>query len=180
MHEITGPVNNGPAFEQSVSRRPDFEILTGSHTRGVAAILDADYASFGQWLSAFGYETVTLDLSDGLDAAVVQINRIFRWEEQFGYTLPPDDRNLDRLHDGFDFDVSPNGLALELLGAQSAWREDPRWFMGLLSIASAYSVRQLAFGRRFFTVIRISDISPPLGEPIEPYRINRYYVPKFR
>ena len=63
-------------------------------------------------------------------------------------------RNLDALRDGFEFDLKPGqGHVLELLNAEVAHREDPRWFAGLLAIAHGYSRWQLALGAPFFAML---------------------------
>lgn len=176
MHELTGP--KGPAFDEIDWGRPDFEILVSHFHRGVAAISLDEYDAFRRWLDAFGYRVDTFDMSAGLNVAVPAIGRYFRWEEQFGYVLGPDRRNLDALDDGFEMEVPENGLVLEIVDAEVAWKEDPRWFLGLISIASAHSMRHLALGRRFFTVLPLPKSSPLINAAVEQFTIARTFVPK--
>jgi hypothetical protein len=56
---------------------------------------------------------------------------------------------------------------LEVVRADLAWLEDPRWLLGVLSIAQEHSRRQLALGRRFFTLLVLPEHSPLAGVAIE-------------
>jgi hypothetical protein len=100
------------------------------------------------------------------------LGRILCWEQQFGYTLGAENRNLDALRDGFDFTIPEGGgQVLEILGAEMAWREDRRWLCGLLAIAQEQSRQQLALGRRFFVLLVLPERSPLVGEVIEQMTI---------
>ena|SRR5215510_9286816 len=103
-----------------------------------------------------------------LRKAIPELGRMLRWEEQFGYSLEADSRNLDALRDGFEFEIpTGGGRVLEILGADLAWQEDSRWMLGMLSIAQEQSRRQLALGRRFFTLLILPEGSPLIGVEIE-------------
>jgi hypothetical protein len=103
-----------------------------------------------------------------LAEAIPELGRTLGWEEQFGYALGPDSRNLDALRDGFAFDIPEGGgRVFEIVRADLAWREDSRWLLGLLSIAQEQSRWQLALGRRFFALLVIPEESPLVGTVIE-------------
>jgi hypothetical protein len=109
---------------------------------GVATIDEHRHVACRDWLRRHGYEIDTLDCQPGLAEAVPALGRMLRWKEQFGYTVGPEDRNLDALRDGFEFDIPQGaGRVLEVIRADLAWREDPRWLLGLLSIAREHSRR---------------------------------------
>jgi hypothetical protein len=96
------------------------------------------------------------------------MGKILRWQEEFGYRLEDGTRNLDALHDGFEFTVPDDrGLVFELYRPDVIWREDARCLLGLLSIASEYSRYHLACGQRFFTLLVVPASSPLVGEIIE-------------
>ena len=108
----------------------------------------------------------------GLSAAVPVLSRLLDWERRFGYALGPDDRNLDALRDGFEFDIPDGGgQVFEIIGADLVRQEDPQWLCGLLSIAREKSLRQLALGRRFFALLVVPERSPLIGAPIERIEI---------
>jgi hypothetical protein len=48
-----------------------------------------------------------------------------------------------------------------------AWQEDARWLLGLLAIAQEATRRQLALGKRFFTLLVLSENSPLIGQTID-------------
>lgn len=144
--------------------------------RGLAAIDERRRPRCHEWLRRHGYEIDSLDCSRGLAHLVTELGRLFRWEEQFGYSLAPDNGNLAALHDGFWFEVSESGgRVFELHRADLAWEEDSRWLLGLLGIAREHSHRQLALGRRFFTLLVLPQGSPLVGEVIEDARVPGPY-----
>ena len=101
---------------------------------------------------------------------------MFRWEEQFGYQLVHGSRNLDALRDGFEVDVpAGDGVVLELFQPDLIWREDSRWLLGLLAIASEHSRYHLACGRRFFTLLVLPDHSPMIGQKIDEIAVPCAY-----
>jgi hypothetical protein len=135
---------------------------------GVAVVEAARREACLAWLRQHNYAVSSIDFAQGVSPAVVALGQIFRWEEQFGYRLTPESRNLDALRDGFEFDLKPGqGHVLELLNADLAHREDPRWVAGLLAIAHEHSLRQLALGARFFATLVLDRGSPLIGAPYE-------------
>jgi hypothetical protein len=120
------------------------------------------------WLRRHDYPLTSIDFAQGIGPAVAALGERFRWEEQFGYRLTPENRNLDALRDGFEFELKPGqGHVLELLNAEVAHREDPYWLVGLLSISHEYSRQQLALGARFFVMLLLDRQSPLIGAAYE-------------
>ncbi|QTN21536.1 hypothetical protein HZ992_15245 [Rhizobacter sp. AJA081-3] len=149
-----------------------FAILVGD---GVATIEPSfAHRSLG-WLRSHSYEIAPLDFSGGIGPIVARLGELFQWEQQFGYKLTPDDRNLARLNDGFWYEIPERGgLVLELRELEAAFAEDADWSAGFLRIISEHSRRQLALGRRFFAVAHVSSGESPivgcsLGERSVPY-----------
>lgn len=54
----------------------------------------------------------------------------------------------------------------EIIRTDIAWQEDPRWLLGLLAIAQEASRRELALGKRLFTLLVVPESSPLIGQPI--------------
>ena len=136
--------------------------------RGIATIDEQRRSKCLDWLRRNGYGVESLDCSRGLVHALSELGRMLGWQQQFGYTLEPDIRNLDALRDGFEFDVPVDGgKVLELVRADLAWQEDARWLLGLLAIAEEATRRELALGRRFFTLLVLPEKSPLVGQAIE-------------
>lgn len=147
-------------------RRIDVQALVKDH--GLAVVEENQRESCSRWLRAHDYQIISLDCTTGIETAMAQLGIILRWQEEFGYRLEDGTRNLDALHDGFEFIVPDNrGLVFELYRPDVIWREDARWLLGLLSIASEHSRYHLAFGRRFFTLMVIPASSPLVGKVIE-------------
>jgi hypothetical protein len=97
---------------------------------------------------------------------------MLKWQQQFGYTLTADNRNLNALRDGFEFNVPKDGgKVFELNRADVAWQEDAWWLLGLLRIAEESSSRQLALGRRFFTLLVLPENSPLGGKEYETNKV---------
>jgi hypothetical protein len=135
---------------------------------GVACIDERRRGKCLEWLRRNGYEIESLDCSRGLAYAVPELGRMLRWQEQFGYVLRPDSRNLDTLRDGFEFDIPEGGgKVFELVRADLAWQEDAGWFLGLLAIAQEATRRELALGKRFFTLLVLPEKSSLIGQAIE-------------
>jgi|SRR5579884_2416861 len=135
--------------------------------RGIATIEERRRSKCLEWLRRNGYEVQSLDCSGGLVHAIPELGRMLGWQQQFGYSLTPDNRNLNALRDGFDFDVPVNGgKVLELVRADLAWQEDAGWLLGLLAIAEEASRRELALGGRFFTLLVLPETSPLVGQTI--------------
>jgi hypothetical protein len=146
----------------------DFDVWAIVACRGITVVDAAHVQSYRAWLQRNGYGMSSLDFSGGLGPAVVTLGKLLRWEEQFGYILADDSRNLDALQNGFGLPVRlGSGTVLELLNADVAHAEDSRWFKGLLSIASEYSHHQLALGSRFFTTLILDSASKLVGQTYE-------------
>jgi hypothetical protein len=151
-----------PAFKEFDWRRLDVTAIVTFG--GVASVEKGRHAGVREWLAGEGYGIDTIDFTAGLSAAVPALGKLLGWEEQFGYALASDSRNLDALRDGFDFGIPEGGgRVFEVLGGEIAWREDPRWFGGVLSIAQEHCREQLALGRRFFALLVLSEKSPLVG-----------------
>ncbi len=135
---------------------------------GIAVVKPEHRENCHAWLQRHDYAISSSDFGQGIGPAVVALGDLFRWEEQFGYALQPHSRNLAALRDGFEFDLDPGqGHVLELVNADSAYREDPHWLLGLLSIAQEYSLRELALGARFFAILVLDGDSVLIGKPYE-------------
>jgi hypothetical protein len=145
-----------------------FDVWAVVAMEGVAVVESKHREACLAWLRQHDYAVSSIDFALGASPAVVAMGKMFRWEEQFGYPLTPESRNLDALRDGFEFDLkSGQGHVLELLNAEVAHREDPRWLCGLLAIAHEHSLRQLALGSRFFATLVLDRGSPLIGAPYE-------------
>ena len=135
---------------------------------GLATVAQHRRGNYLAWLRRHGYEVTSLDCTLGIIETVKSIERLLRWKEQFGYTLESRRLNLDALRDGFEFDVpEQGGVVLELVRPDIAWQDDPRWVIGLLSIAQEHCRFHLAFGRRFFTLLVLNEQSPLVGQVVE-------------
>ena len=151
--------------------RIDVFAIVGA-TGGLATIDDRRHTACREWLQRHGYAIDSLDCRSGLAETVPALGRMLGWQQQFGYSLGPRERNLDALRDGFEFAIPDGGgRVLEVVRPDFAWREDPRWLLGLLSIAREYSRRQLALGRRFFALLVIPEDSPLVGAAIEQAQV---------
>lgn len=135
---------------------------------GVATIDERRRDRCLAWLRRQGYGIESIDCAGGLDVAIPELGRLLRWEDEFGYSLRAQNRNLNALRDGFDFDVpAGGGKVFELVRADVAWKEDPHWLLGLLSIAQEASRRELALGRRFFCLLVVPEHSALIGQTID-------------
>jgi len=154
------------AFDQLDWTR--FDVWAAVAMEGVAVVEIAQRQACHAWLRQYNYTINSIDFAEGIGPAVVALGEQFRWEEQFGYELAADSRNLDALRDGFEFDLKPGqGHVFELLNADVAHREDPRWLRGLLAIAHEHSRWQLALGVRFFAMLILERSSPLIGASYE-------------
>jgi len=141
-----------------------FDVWAAVIMEGVAVVETADRTSCHTWLREHGYTMTSIDFAQGVGPAVVALGELLHWEEQFGYRLTADRRNLDALRDGFEFDLKPGqGHVLELLNGEVGHQEDPRWFAGLLSITHEHFLCQLALGVRFFGMLVLERGSPLIG-----------------
>jgi hypothetical protein len=145
-----------------------FDVWAAVALEGVVVVETAHRDACLAWLRQNDYGITSIDFSGGISPAVVALGERFHWEDQFGYKLTAEKRNLDALRDGFEFDLEPGqGHVLELLDAEVAYREDARWLAGLLAIAHEYSRWQLALGARFFVTLFLDRDSPLIGVPYE-------------
>ena len=141
-----------------------FDVCAAVVMEGVAVIESAHRDACHAWLRQRDYSMSSIDFAQGIGSAVVALGELFRWEEQFGYSLSHDKRNLNALRDGFGFDLKPGqGHVLELLNTEFAHREDPHWFSGLLEIVHEHFLCQLALGARFFAMLVLDRGSPLIG-----------------
>ena len=145
-----------------------FDVWAAVAMEGVAVVKSEHCEACLAWLRQHEYAVSSIDFALGIGPAVVALGEMFRWEKQFGYRLTLESRNLNALRDGFDFDLKPGqGHVLELLNAEVAHREDPRWLSGLFAIAHEHSLRQLALGARFFATLILDRDSSLIGAPYE-------------
>jgi len=160
--------------EQIDWSRIDVQAIVGHH--GVAVIDLARRGACLDWLRRHDYRLEQLDCTVGISAVLERLDVIFRWVEQFGYRLSDGSRNLDALRDGFDFDIpASSGLVLELFQPDMICREDSRWLLGLLAIASEHSRYHLACGRRFFTLLVLPDGSSMIGQKFDEISVPCAY-----
>jgi hypothetical protein len=140
-------------------------ICTG---RGLAVVDPADLDRYRQWLNDRHYSRSTVDFANGIGAVVFKFGELFRWHEQFGYSLTTESRNLDALRDGFGFCYAADtGHVLEMLNGEIALAEDKEWFLGLLSICSEYSHTEMSLGKRFFTTLISPKESSLIGQTVD-------------
>src|SRR5580765_573811 len=145
-----------------------FDVWAAVAMEGVAVVEAARREACLAWLGQHEYAVTSIDFALGVSQAVVALGEKLRWEEQFGYRLAPENRNLDALRDGFEFNLkSGHGHVLELLNAEVAHREEPQWLSGLLAIAHEHSRWQLALGARFFAMLVLDRGSPLVGTAYE-------------
>jgi len=154
------------AFDQLDWTRFDVWALVA--LEGVAVVETLHRDACHTFLRQHKYALTSIDFAQGIGPAVVALGEQLRWEEQFGYRLTHEKSNLDALRDGFEFGLKPGeGHVLELLNAEIAHREDPRWLAVLLAIAHEHSRWQLALGARFFATLVLDRGSPLIGTAYE-------------
>lgn len=150
------------AFEQLDWSR--FDVWAAVALDGIVAVDRAHHESCSSWLLERAYTITSIDFAKGIGPAVTFLGEMLRWENQFGYRLTSESRNLSALRDGFDFGLQPGqGHVLELLNVEQAHQENPGWLFGLLAISREYSRWQLALGSRFFAVLILEAGSPMVG-----------------
>jgi len=149
-----------------------FDVLAIVADRGLATIEERRRHKCLDWLRRNGYSIESLDCSRGLVHAIPELGRMLGWEQNFGYVLEAGSRNLNALRDGFEFDAPVDGgKVFELVRADVAWQEDAQWLLGLLAIAEERSLRELALGRRFFTLLALPERSPLIGQTTETAKV---------
>ncbi|XLZ68557.1 hypothetical protein ABT364_18680 [Massilia sp. SR12] len=159
------------AFQRLEWNHPDVHgIVQG---RGILCVEAQAVFDCEAWLRSHDYQIVEIDFSHGISAAVSTLGSLLRWEEQFGYTLAANSRNLDALRDGYDaVMLGGKNVVLRLNGLVFAWAEDEMWCKGLLSIVSEHSLQQLACGVRHFAIVVVDAESPLIGQGIDEITIS--------
>ena len=143
----------------------DVRALVESH--GLVNFDKSALSSCVAWLFEHDYEVHRLECGLGFDVLLDQWNKLFRWEEQFGYALSSDRCGLDAVRDGFEV-LSSNGRSVLILDdSEVLWSERPSWLLGVLAIAQEYSLCELALGRRFICIISLPAGSNLVGQVIE-------------
>ncbi len=145
-------------------QRLDFATIVGE---GFVPIRTRDCAQATSWLADNGYLVEQVDCGTTFKELCVQFGQLFKWEEQFGYRYEDGKGNLDALRDGFEFAPPEDGGAvLWLKNFEQLWQSDKRWASALLEIAAEHTRYQIAFGKRFFTVVEVADDSSLPGAAI--------------
>jgi hypothetical protein len=153
-----------------------FDVHAVVNGRGIAVIGPTQAGACRSWLERHGYSVEAWDFGTGVDRAVAYIGQRLRWEEQFGYALPANSRNLDALRDGFLSDSwHSDAFVLEIDGAETAWREAPEWCLSVLAIAQEHCLSELAMGRRFFVVLVLDESSQMIGKVLDVIRVPDPY-----
>ncbi|MDN3576431.1 hypothetical protein QWZ03_06600 [Chitinimonas viridis] len=162
-------------FTQLDWTRPDVHAIVNSH--GLLVIDATSAPDHRSWLSNHRYETLDLDFKQGISPVVEHLGHVLHWQNQFGYALQPDSRNLDALWDGFEFEVPvEGGLVCWLADFETAWVEDKRWAQGFMVIITDYCLQQLALGRRFYAILTVSGAeSPILGQRVADIAVPHPY-----
>lgn len=139
--------------------RIDVRAIAGS-PGGLVTIDEPRHHACHKWLLDQGYKTDLVDFRLGVEQSLLRLEQILSWQERFGYSLNPNDINLDSLHSGFGLEIPEGeGRVLELWRPDLAWQVDPTFILGLLWIIHDYSRKQLALGRKFFALLIIPDES---------------------
>ena len=147
--------------------RIDYATIAGD---GIACVDLQQLDDCRGWLNRHRYRIVTVDCTAGLFALCKRLSDVFDWQGQFGYEFQG--HSLDALRDGFMFEIPDDGgVVVELLGPDALWEADRGFVAGLLAIASEHTGRQMAEGKRFFTVLLLERGSKMLGETIEPLQV---------
>jgi hypothetical protein len=161
---------NVAAFVKLDWRRLDVIAIVAN--AGLAAVDERRHRACQSWLHRNGYEIDSFDCRPGLSAAIPELGRRLKWEQQFGYSLDAESRNLNALRDGFNFEIpKEGGLVFEIIRPDVTWQEDRQWMSGLLSIVVEQSRWQLALGRRFFGLLVLPEEYPLVGETIDKVKI---------
>lgn len=145
---------------------------------GLVSIRASDHPSAVAWLGGRGYVIDEFDFGNGIGLVVEALGTALLWEQQFGYALTSERRNLDALRDGFEWQTPspPAGRVLVLHALDVAWNEDRAWLCGFLAIAREHARKQLALGRRYFTILPLSQQSPLAGAVIDTIAIGSPYA----
>jgi hypothetical protein len=149
---------------------------------GLATIEEQRHTACRAWLARYNYSLDTLDCTRSLDEIAEDLQKLLQWETHFGYVPGPGLCGLDTLRDGFlRFEMPEGGRhVLELIRVDLAWERDPKWVLGMLSIAQEYSRWQLALGRRFFALLVVAEHSAMIGTPIQEIRVPSPFWTPYR
>lgn len=162
-----------PAFDKIEWRRFDFSAIVA--TEGIAVIDERRRPACREWLSRREYAIDTMDCTEGLEFGVIHLDSILKWEQRFRYALTAQ-CNLDALESEFHIEIQEGqGRVLEIVRADLAWNEDPRFMQALLSILRDYSRCQLAIGRRFFCLLVVDVDAPLVGAVIDHAHVPCIY-----
>jgi hypothetical protein len=146
---------------------------------GLATIDETRRDSCLTWLRDKGYQVEHLNCNDGIKSLVRSLGKLLNWEESAYQTVKGGVPRGDLLRDWFEFEVpSSGGLVLELFRSDVIWCEDATWLLDLLEIASEYSLRHLACGRRFFT-LQVLPKNSPEARLMIGQTIGRVIIPNF-
>lgn len=158
------------AFKELIWQHIDVWAIVGFG--GLATVIEQDHEKYRTWLTSNGYTVDTLDCTRPVNEIFEEYQRIFDWEKQFGYKPDFSNRNFYALRDAFTFDIPEGGgHVLELLRVDLAWQQDSEWVREVLSIAQAYSRRELALGRRFLTLLVVPEQSEMIDTLIEEIKV---------
>ena len=127
-------------FDEADWTRFDFWAIVAC--RGLVTVAIADRLRCRAWLASHNFNVYTLNFGDGISTAVANLGEVLKWQDQFGYRLSPESRNLDALRDRFlEGPLANDGpKVLEMEGIEQAWKEDSQWLRGFLSIAQEESL----------------------------------------
>ena len=144
--------------------------------RGIGTIDPERRPACLAWLKRQGYQIVTVDGSEGVEKTVKQLDQVFRWQDQFGYSLfdsylEGKRLNLNALQDGFHFDIPEGGFVLEIYRPDLSWQKPFDEFLALMAIAARYSCWQLALGNRFFVLLTLPGDSPLIDREFDRLKI---------
>ena len=147
--------------------RIDYATIAGD---GLACVELRRHDECRAWLERRHYRIVTIDCALGLPALCKQLSDIFDWPAQFGYEFAG--HSLDALRDGFTFAIpDEGGVVLMLLRPDALWTAERSFMDGLFAIAAEHTRRQMAEGKRFFTILLLERDSQLPGATIEPRQI---------
>ena len=77
-----------------------FDVWAVVAMEGAAVVETAHRDACHTWLRQHDYAITSIDFAQGIGPAVVALGEQFCWEDQFGYRLTPEKRNLNVLRDG--------------------------------------------------------------------------------
>jgi hypothetical protein len=162
------------AFKELIWQHIDVWAIVGF--AGLATVIEPEHEKYRTWLTVNGYTIDTLDCTLPVTKIFEEYQKMFHWEEKFGYKPDFANRNFSGLRDAFAFEIPEGGgHVLELIRVDIAWKQDPEWVSELLSIAQAYTRHELALGRRFLTLLVVPEDSEMIGTLIEEIKVPYPY-----